>query len=377
MTRTVFLDDEIELIGGGTPKTNIPEYWDGDIPWLSVVDFNADQRWVENSEKSITEKGLNNSSAKVLNPGDIVISARGTVGELAQLKMPMAFNQSCYGIRSKGNVDQNYLYYLLKFNITDLQRQAHGGVFNTITRNTFKQIKITLPSKVIQEKIANILGGLDQKIELNRRMNETLEEMGQALFKHYFIDNPEAENWEFGNLEDLFEVTMGQSPPGSSYNESEEGVVFYQGKAEFGQRFPSQRLFTTEPKRMAKRGNVLLSVRAPVGDINQAINDCCIGRGLAAISSKEGLTSFSYYFMKHIQKQLQEYDAGGTVFASISGKQIKSLSIRVPPNNLTQEFNQTVFSIDKCIWNNYSQCKALTELRDSLLPRLMSGKIEI
>ena len=108
------LSSLIDLIGGGTPKTTVKEYWNGDIPWLSVVDFNNDSRWVSDAEKKITEEGVHNSSTRILEKSDIIISARGTVGVLAQLSRPMAFNQSCYGIRAKDGVNQDYLFYLLK-----------------------------------------------------------------------------------------------------------------------------------------------------------------------------------------------------------------------------------------------------------------------
>lgn len=131
----------IELIGGGTPKTSNPNYWNGDIPWLSVVDFNKGRKYVSQTEKSITEDGLNNSSTKILEKGDIIISARGTVGVIAMLDKPMAFNQSCYGIRSKKEFSFNdYLYYLLKNTVVELSQFSHGGVFDTITRDTFNEI---------------------------------------------------------------------------------------------------------------------------------------------------------------------------------------------------------------------------------------------
>lgn len=127
------LADVIELIGGGTPKTSSPEYWGGDIPWLSVVDFNTGRKFVVDTEKKITEKGLKNSSTKLLNKGDIIISARGTVGAMAVLTKPMTFNQSCYGIRGVPEKSiTDYIYYLAKEAIAGLQQIAHGGVFDTL-----------------------------------------------------------------------------------------------------------------------------------------------------------------------------------------------------------------------------------------------------
>ncbi len=153
------------LIGGGTPKTSNPEYWNGNIPWLSVKDFANDFRYVYETEKHITELGLNNSSTKLLERGDIIISARGTVGEVATIPFPMAFNQSCYGLRAKKEiVNEDFLYYLIKYSVRLLKKNTHGSVFDTITRNTFDEIEVDIPEIEIQKKIASILTDIDKKI---------------------------------------------------------------------------------------------------------------------------------------------------------------------------------------------------------------------
>ncbi|MFQ5455411.1 MAG: restriction endonuclease subunit S, partial [Nitrospirota bacterium] len=174
------LGEVAKIISGGTPKTSVPEYWNGDIPWLSVTDFNNENRWVNQTEKHITKKGLENSSTKLLDAGDIVISDRGTVGVFAQLKRPMAFNQSCYGIKENTNSTKDFLFYLIKQNNNQLKKNVHGAVFDTITRNTFDQIEILLPSIQEQRAIAAVLSSLDDKIELLREQNKTLESTAQA-----------------------------------------------------------------------------------------------------------------------------------------------------------------------------------------------------
>lgn len=169
------LSEIMDLIGGGTPKTSEPEYWNGDIPWLSVKDFNNDYRYVYETEKSITNKGLINSSTTMLERDDSIISARGTVGKMAMIPFTMAFNQSCYGLRAKKEiVDPTFLYYLVKHNVYILKKNTHGSVFDTITRNTFEGIKVDIPNMNMQFKIAGILGDIDNKIELNRKINENL-----------------------------------------------------------------------------------------------------------------------------------------------------------------------------------------------------------
>lgn len=160
------LSDLIEIIGGGTPDTNISDYWGGDIPWLSVVDFNKDERFVSQSEKTITAAGLKNSSTKYLQKGDLIISARGTVGALAQLSIPMTFNQSCYGLRAKTEIiDAGYLFYVLKQEIQQFKENAYGSKFDSITIKTFDAIKIPLPPLEIQTQIVQECEEVDVEVE--------------------------------------------------------------------------------------------------------------------------------------------------------------------------------------------------------------------
>ena len=169
------LSEIMDLIGGGTPKTSVAEYWNGDIPWLSVKDFSNGNRYVYITEKTITQKGLEDSSTRLLKKDDTIISARGTVGEMAMIPFPMAFNQSCYGLRAKQSiVDPVFLYYLVKYNVHVLQKNTHGSVFDTITRDTFDRIEIEIPSIPTQMQIAGILRSLDDRIEQNTRINENL-----------------------------------------------------------------------------------------------------------------------------------------------------------------------------------------------------------
>lgn len=366
----------IDLIGGGTPKTSVAEYWDGDIPWLSVKDFNNDYRHVYTTEKHITEAGLNNSSTKLLQKDDIIISARGTVGEMAMIPFPMAFNQSCYGIRAKKGINSTFLYYLLKNSISKLKLMTHGSVFDTITRDTFATLIVGMPDEITQEAIAVTLAAIDDKIELNNKINDNLQQQAMALYASMFLDDPTLETTA-GTLKDVADITMGQSPSGSSYNEDGYGEVFYQGRAEFGYRFPTRRLYTTEPKRMAEAGDVLLSVRAPVGDLNVAYERCCIGRGLGAIHSRSGYQSFVLYTMFALRPQLDVFNGEGTVFGSINRNALNDMPISIPSDGAIAAFEAVVRPMDDMIRSNYEENCRLQELRDSLLPRLMSGEIDV
>ena len=371
------LSEIMEIIGGGTPKTSIPQYWGGAIPWLSVKDFNNDHRYVYEAEKTITEEGLNHSSTTLLQKDDIIISARGTVGEMAMIPIPMAFNQSCYGLRAKdGIVDSTFLYYLVKHNVHALKKNTHGSVFDTITRDTFSGIEVDVPDIATQRKIGGILSAIDDKQELNRRINENLQEQAQAIYHHIIVENADAA-FTPGVLSDIAVITMGQSPKGESYNEECVGTVFFQGRAEFGFRFPTRRLYTTDPKRMAQTNDALMSVRAPVGDMNVAYEDCCIGRGLGAIRSKDGHQSFILYTMFALREQLNVFNGEGTVFGSINRDALNSMPVDIPPKEIMDQFEDIVAPMDAAIRNNYDEICRLQAMRDSLLPRLISGELDV
>lgn len=185
------------------------------------------------------------------------------------------------------------------------------------------------------------------------------------------------ESWTPGVLSDIAIVTMGQSPKGDTYNEDGVGTVFFQGRAEFGIRFPTRRLYTTDPKRMAQANDALMSVRAPVGDMNVAYEDCCIGRGLAAIRSKNGHQSFVLYTMYDLHEELNVFNGEGTVFGSINREALNTMPISIPPKKVLDEFEAIVAPMDAAIRNNYDEICRLEAIRDILLPRLMSGELDI
>jgi type I restriction enzyme S subunit len=380
--------DLVTIIGGGTPKTSVPDYWNGEIPWLSVKDFVSVTKYVYDTEKHISELGLLNSSTKLLEKNDIVISARGTIGAMAMIPYPMCFNQSCFGLRGNNVVDKNFLYYLTRTKVNELRKSAHGSVFDTITKETFDNLRCLVPPLQTQQKIGKILSSLDSKIELNKRINDNLEQQAQALFKSWFVNFEPFKNgqfvdselgkipkgWKVGYLSEIADIIMGQSPNGSTYNENGEGIIFYQGRAEFGTRFPSIRLFTTNPTRIAPANSILISVRAPVGDINITHKECCIGRGLASAVSRTNKSAFLLYTLFSLKYDLDRFNAEGTVFGSINRKALETLKILIPTNDIISKFEAIVASMDQQILTLHLESENLKILRDTLLPKLMSGE---
>ena len=284
-------------------------------------------------------------------------------------------NNHAHILQNTELVTFDYLYYLLKN--TNVQSLVTGAVQPKISQSNMNKLVLRIhKNKKEQEKIARYLRLIDDKIELNNAINNNLEQQAQAIYQQMFVDNPSSE-WKQGTLSDIADITMGQSPSGSSYNEESIGAIFFQGRAEFGFRFPTVRLFTTEPKRMACANDTLMSVRAPVGDLNVAHTDCCIGRGLAAIHSKTNHQSFVLYTMFSLKKQLDVFNGEGTVFGSINRNSLNEMPILIPSDEKLDEFEGIVAPMDTAIRNNYDEICRLEQIRDSLLPKLMSGEIDV
>jgi len=183
--------------------------------------------------------------------------------------------------------------------------------------------------------------------------------------------------WRMGKLGEEFKLIMGQSPLGETLNETGEGMIFYQGRTDFSFRFPENRIYTTSPSRIAEKLDTLVCVRAPVGDINMAIERCCIGRGLSSVRHKSGAYSYTYYTMKNIEPIFKGFESEGTVFGSINKINFENIEIVAPPKKVLLQFEVLVNSLDEKILNNSVEIKSLTQIRDRLLPKLMTGKIEV
>jgi type I restriction enzyme S subunit len=376
--RELAVEEFADVVGGGTPSTADEQNFGGDIPWITPKDLsNYGFRYIEHGERNITQKGLSESNATLLPAGTVLLSTRAPVGYLAIAKNPLTTNQGFKSLIVRDGFDNEFVFYLLKANVEYLKSQASGTTFGELSGSTLRKLKFLLPPLPEQRAIAAVLGALDDKIELNRRMNRTLEAIAQAVFRHWFVENEEAEGWEVGRLGDDFNLTMGQSPPGETYNEDSEGIPFFQGRADFGFRFPNKRVYCTAPTRFAEPGDTLVSVRAPVGDMNMATEKCAIGRGLAAVRHKTGSRSYTYYAIRFIQESLFRFEGEGTVFGSITKADFENLQIIIPPVERIKEFEEVCFPIDEMIENNEQQSRTLAALRDALLPKLMRGEVRV
>lgn len=356
------LYDLINIIGGGTPKTSVKEYWNGDIPWLSVKDFGNDDRYVYVTEKNISIEGLKKSSTKMLKKNDIIISARGTVGELAMLPFPMAFNQSCYGVRPNNKLlDNTYLYYLMKNSVALLKSNAHGSVFDTITRDTFKEIEISLPPLTRQKEIAHSLSILDDKIEINKKINHHLEEMALTLFEN-----------EFSN------VAVGSHYVGE-YIKPKRGKGLLSKNA-----VPGEIPVIAGGLKPATYHNVA-NTDAPVITISASgANAGFVKLWNVPVWSSDSsfidssMTKNVYFWYVMLKKRQQEiYDSQtGSAQPHIYPKHIENLSTMILNNTKLESYNNQVTPLFEEISANLKENQSLKIMRDTLLPKLMSNQFD-
>ena len=301
-------------------------------------------------------------------------------------------------------LDKKFAYYLISSNM--VKQQLSAAAQQTKIRHTspdkIKDCTVWLPSLEKQKQIGQLLFDLDRKIELNRAINHNLESMAKQLYDYWFVqfDFPDEngkpykssggamvynenlkrnipEGWNDGIFADIANITMGQSPDGSSYNETGEGEIFYQGSTDFGIRFPSVRMYTTSPTRYAKQGDILMSVRAPVGAVNIANFDCCIGRGLSAINSMIGSITYIYYVVHYLKVRFDNLNTAGTTFGSITKDELFNLPVVVPSNDMIERFEV----ICKPIFNKQMEIgfeiESLDKQRNELLPLLMNGQVSL
>jgi type I restriction enzyme, S subunit len=415
------LSEIINLIGGGTPKRSIKEYWNGDILWLVVSDFNNDSRYVENSSEKITQLGLENSSTKLLKPGMLIISARGTVGKLSQLDSEMAFSQSCYGIDAKTEFTNNdYLYYLLKMKIKELQSLAHGSIFDTIIRSTFDNIFVDIPSHKEQEQVVSILSNLDEKIKNNEEQNKTLEEIAKTLFKSWFIDFdpvrakaegrptglskeisdlfPDSfedselgqipEGFKVDSVDNQYDISIGKTPPRKEpqwFSENHQDIpwVSIRDMGDAGVYINKTSEFLTNEAiekfniKVIPKNSVILSFKLTVGRVSILGNEMCTNEAIAHFVPKDDDLSegFTYCLLKSIR--YESLSSTSSIATAVNSKIIKAMKCIFPSKALLIAFNEFCHPIYKKIETNSNENKIILKLRDTLLPKLISGELKI
>ena len=390
--RKVRLSEIINLYSGGTPSRSQQSYWHGDIKWLAIPDVaGADGGFVYDSSEKITEAGLKNSPARIVPKDTIIISARGTVGKLAMLNEPMAFNQSCYGITTKDEkfLGQKYLFYALKNVVRSAKRLAHGGVFDTFTTSTFDHIDIIVPMSVDeQNRIVEILSVFDEKIENNNRIIKILEEMAQIILKERFLTSTKG-NTKNAKLSELVKIISGHPFSSSLYTNDKNtfGVVTIKNVQD-GRFVTDCDSFIREediPKNTNKEctlddGDILLSLTGNVG------RACFVYGGQYLLNQrvaklkprKEKDKAFVYFLFRSVAMQNQLINmAKGSAQPNLSPVETEAIELELPSRQELDRYSEVATPWFQQLVEKALENKKLAAMRDLLLSKLMSGEIRV
>ena len=324
--------------------------------------------------------------------GDTLYTVVGSYGIPAFVNhnIPFCFERNIALLHPNNRVIPKYLYYAVKNPIFygNANNIANGSAQKLIPLSKLAGMEVSVPPIERQETIVNILSAYDELIENNQKQIKLLEEAAQRLYKEWFVDlrfpghettpivDGVPEGWKEQSLYQIADVVMGQSPKSEYYNQVGEGLPFHQGVGSYGNRFVSDETYSTSFTRIAEAGSILFSVRAPVGRLNLTKNKVVIGRGLAAINHRREAQSYLFYLLK--EKFFRDDIIGnGSIFASISKEELLNQTFLIPIDSLVGQFNGIAGGIDKKIDILSEQIRLLTEARNRLLPKLMSGELEV
>lgn len=382
------------VCSGGTPKSTNLSYYGGEIPWLNTkeIDFNR----IYSTEKTITDSGLNNSSAKWIVPNTITVAMYGaTAGKSCIVKVPMTTNQACCNLAINDKVaDYEFVYYSLKNDYTTLASLANGGAQQNLNAQIIKDYVLKMPSLADQHRIASILSSLDRKIELNNKINADLEEMAQAIFKNWFVDfepfkdgkfvNSELgmipEGWKVGTLGD---ITKNKSAKVKERNDVKVLSPVTTGELVLSEEYFTKQVFSSSiaKYKIVNKGDFAYNpARVNIGSLgrNEFDFDGCVSPVYVVFSVLDGYENYFDLFRKtdFFKDSVASLAIGG-VRQSLSYDDLSSIEVIIPSENAVEEFNNLYNQMKKTIKANKLENSRLSLLRDTLLPRLMSGEIEV
>jgi len=386
------------VCSGGTPKSTNLSYYGGEIPWLNTkeIDFNR----IYSTEKTITDSGLNNSSAKWIVPNTVTVAMYGaTAGKSCIVKVPMTTNQACCNLTINDEVaDYEFVYYSLKNDYTTLASLANGGAQQNLNAQIIKDYVLKMPSLADQRRIASILSSLDRKIELNNKINADLEEMAQAIFKNWFVDFEPfkdgkfvdselgmiPEGWKVGTLGEFCKCLLGGTPSRSK-EEYWNGEVNWINSGEINkfrileasEKITELGLAKSATKLLPKKTTVLAITGATLGQVSLLEIDTCANQSvIGVLENTEVPYEYIYPFIKDRIEMLIQHQTGGAQ-QHINKDNVESLIFLLPAINVLEDYISLVSPMYKRIESQCFENLYLSTLRDTLLPRLMSGELEV
>jgi type I restriction enzyme, S subunit len=304
--------------------------------------------------------------------GDIIIGMDGEFN-IDKWNGPNALlNQRVCKIESKSNdIDNQYLYYVLKKPLKEIEKRIGQTTVKHLSTKDIYKINILKPPIEEQKQIVDVLRTVDDEIQKSNNIINRCEKLKKGLMQHLFNN----QNWKSSKLadENYFKLIMGQSPSSKTYNSNHEGLSFYQGNADFGKLHPEPRIYCDSPIKIAEKNDILISIRAPVGELNIANERCCIGRGLSAIRILKGKSLFYYYFLSHIKDKIQ-YLGQGSTFKAITGREFKQIGIPLPSIEEQEKIISVLSTSDRKTELEYLRKAKLARIKNGLMNDLLTGK---
>lgn len=386
--KTCTLADLGEIVGGATPSTKDESNYGGTIPWITPKDLSQlSGRYIFRGERCITDKGLRSCSTQLLPANSILFSSRAPIGYVAISGQPVCTNQGFKSIVPNEQTDAMFLYYLLCYKRAAIESLGSGTTFKEVSGSTMRGVSVRVPEDIsVQRAIANILNSLDSKIECNSKINDNLEQQAASYFYRLFIENASSE-WREGTISDLGTVVGGSTP-------SKAKPEYYTGhgiawitpkdlslnKSKFishGENDITELGLKNSSAIIMPEGTVLFSSRAPIGYIAIAAGSVCTNQGFKSVVPASNIgTAFVYYFLKYNLPAIEGM-ASGSTFKEISGSTMKSVPAIIPDDASLAQFNnfcRPIFDQQRTL---EAQNQSLSSLRDTLLPKLMSGEIDV
>ena len=389
------------VTSGGTPKSSIADYYDGGIPWLNTKEVHFNR--IYQTERTISELGLNNSAAKWIAPHSVIVAMYGaTAGNVAVNLNPLTTNQACCNLEiNEARADYRFIYYFLKLQYRKLSSLANGGAQQNLNAQLIKHFEVFLPKLDVQKKIADILWTLDDKIELNKRINDNLQQQAQALFKKWFIDNPDAALWQEGTFSDLIEKTISGDWGKDTLSGNNTEMVYCIRGADIPEvragnkgKMPIRYIL---PKNFASKqlvnGDIVVEISggSPTQSTGRAaaISSSLLARydkGMVctnfckALKPITGYSMYVYHYWQYLYNRgvffLYENGTTGIKNLDISGF-IETEPILLAPAELIKKFDTFCQSVFSMVYANGLESEQLALVRDTLLPKLMSSEIDV
>lgn len=366
---TLALGDLGKVVTGSTPPAKYPEWFAAEgMPFVTPTDITDGRRRVKTA-RFLSPAGTAGMAKRVIPPSTVCfVSIGSTIGKMCTTSTTSVTNQqiNCLVV-DRQKADPTYIYYALAQKSSYLKAIAGGSATPILNKTAFAAVEIDVLPVDEQRKVGKLLDALDDKIDCNHRAIDVAEALGDAIFTAKAIDSVA--------LSDVALLTMGSSPPGSSYNEDGIGIPFYQGVRDFGRRYPGRRVWTTAPVRLAEPNDTLVSVRAPVGDLNRAAERCCVGRGVA--SARSEWASTIYYALRAASDLWRPFQQEGTVFGAINRPDLAAALLPWPNAESLKRVESGLAAIDSRIESLSIETEHLVRVREVLLPELFSGRMRV